>query len=213
MPDLVLYRSIASRSVVPLWLLEELGLAYRLETFDIQKGETRSPKYLALNPHGRVPMLVDGEIKVTETAAICLYLADRYGYGTLAPKLEEAARGPYMSWSVWATAALEPASAMHGREIPPKHPGAWHFGFGTLEQELEALRTAIEPGPWLLGERFTAADVMVGAVVAMRLFAGELPRHPWLVAYGERCRTRPAFQRAEQVNWPPELFANVKPAP
>ena len=214
MTDLVLYRSIASRSVVALWMLEELGVPYRTETFDIRKGETRSPAYLALNPHGRVPMLIDGDIKVTETAAICLHLADRYGLGTLAPRLEEAARGPYMSWTVWATAVLEPASALEGREVAGKRPGDWQFGFGPLADELEPLRAAVEsPGGWLLGDRFTGADVMVGAVVSMRLFTGELPRLPWLAAYGDRCQAREAFKRAADLNWPPELFADVKPAP
>jgi glutathione S-transferase len=209
MADLVLYRSIATRSLSALWLLEELGAAYRMETVKMQ-----SPEYLAVNPRGWVPMIVDGETRVTETPAICLYLADRYGAGTLAPKLDEPARGPYMSWTVWATSVLEPASSLDGHDIPPKAPGAWHFGFGKLERELEVLRDALAAGGdnWLLGERFTAADVMVGTVVSLRLFTGELPRHDWLTAYGDRCRARPAFQRAEQINWPPELFANVKPA-
>jgi glutathione S-transferase len=214
MSDLILYRSIASRSVVALWMLEELGVRYRMETFDIRKGETRSPAYLAINPHGRVPMLVDGDVKVTETAAICLYLGDRYGMGALAPRLEDAARGPYTSWTVWATAVLEPASALAGRELSGQRHGDWQFGFGPLADELDPLRAAVEaPGGWLLGERFSGADVMVGAVVAMRLFTGELPRLPWLVAYGERCQARAAFKRAGELNWPPELFADVKPAP
>jgi glutathione S-transferase len=170
----------------------------------------QSPDYVAANPRGWVPMIVDGETKVTESPAICLYLADRYGYGTLAPKLEEPARGPYMSWTVWATAVLEPASVLDGHDIPPKRQGAWHFGFGPLERELEVLGETLEAGGgWLLGERFSAADVMVGSVVSMRLFTGELPSLPWLTAYGARCRDRPAFQRAEKINWPPELF----PAP
>lgn len=214
MTDLVLYRSIASRSVVALWMLEELGLTYRMETFDLRKGETRSPAYLAINPHGRVPMLIDGDIKVTETAAICLYLADRYGAGALAPRLDEAARGPYTSWTVWATSVLEPASTLAASEAPALRPGDWSFGFGPLADELEPLRAAVEaPGGWLLGDRFSGADVMVGAVVAVRLFTGQLPRLPWLVAYGDRCQARPAFKRAGDLNWPPELFADVKPAP
>jgi len=202
MSDLVLYRAPATRSISALWLLEELGVPYRMETVKMQ-----SPDYVALNPRGWVPMIVDGGAKVTETPAICLYLADRYGYGSLAPKLEEPARGPYMSWTVWATSVLEPASALDGHEIPPKRRGAWHFGFGPLERELEILGEALEAGGgWLLGERFSAADVMVGSVVSMRLFTGELPSLPWLTAYGARCRDRPAFQRAEKINWPPELF-------
>jgi glutathione S-transferase len=203
MPDLVLYRAPATRSISALWLLEELGVPYRMETVKMQ-----SPDYVAVNPRGWVPMIVDGETKVTETPAICLYLADRYGYGSLAPKLEEPARGPYMSWTVWATAVLEPASALDGHDIPPKQRGAWHFGFGPLDRELEVLGEALEAGGgWLLGERFSAADVMVGSVVSMRLYSTELPSLPWLTAYAARCRDRPAFQRAEKINWPPELFS------
>jgi glutathione S-transferase len=209
MTELVLYRAIATRSISALWLLEELGVPYRMETVQMQ-----APAYVAVNPRGWVPMIVDGETKVTETPAICLYLADRYGAGVLAPALEDPARGPYMSWTVWATAVLEPASALDGHEIPPKHRGAWHFGFGKLERELEVLREALAAGGdrWLLGERFTAADVMVGAVAGMRIFSGELPKHDWLVAYADRCQARPAFKRAENINWPRELFAKVQPA-
>jgi glutathione S-transferase len=210
MTDLVLYCAPATRSISALWLLEELGVPYRMETVKMQ-----SPEFLAVNPRGWVPMIVDGETKVTETPAICLYLADRYGYGGLAPKLEEPARGPYMSWTVWATAVLEPASTLDGHDIPPKRRGSWHFGFGKLERELEVLQGALAAGggAWLLGQRFSAADVMVGAVVAMRLFAGDLPRLDWLSAYADRCQARPAFKRAADINWPPAEFAHVQPAP
>jgi glutathione S-transferase len=198
--DLVLYRAPATRSISALWLLEELGVSYRMETVTMQ-----SPDYRAVNPRGWVPMIVDGGTKVTETPAICLYLADRYGYGGLAPRLEDAARGPYMSWTVWATSVLEPASTLVGHEFETRR-GNWGFGFGRLERELEVLAGALEGSGFLAGERFTAADVMVGAVVAMRLHTGELPKHPALVAYAERNGARPAFQRAEKINWPPELF-------
>jgi glutathione S-transferase len=204
--EIVLYRSVASRSVVALWLLEELGVSYRMETFDIAKGETRSPEYLALNPRGTVPMIVDGATRLTETPAICLYLADRYGYGGLAPKLEDPDRGPYMSWTVWATSALEPASTLVGHEFETPR-GNWGFGFGPLDREIDLLASALDGSGYLVGDRFTAADVMVGAVVAMRLHTGELPAHPALVAYADRNAARPAFDRAMKINWPPKLFA------
>ncbi len=199
--ELVLYRSPMTRSISALWLLEELAIPYRMETVSMQ-----SPDYVAINPRGWVPMIVDGETRVTETPAICLYLADRYGYGTLAPKLEDPARGPYMSWTVWATAVLEPASTLVGHEFETKR-GSWGFGFGRLDRELEVLEGALEGSGYLAGDRFTAADVMVGAVVAMRLHTGELPARPALTAYAERNAARPAFKRAEAINWPPELFA------
>ncbi|HEV2363921.1 MAG TPA: glutathione S-transferase family protein [Caulobacteraceae bacterium] len=200
---LVLYCAPATRSVSALWLLEELGAPYRIETVD-----RRAPEYLVTDPRGRVPLLVDGQTKVAETSAICLYLADRYGYGTLAPKLEDPARGPHMSWTVWATSVLEPASALDGHDIPPKRPGAWHFGFGKLERELAVLEAGLARSDYLAGNRFTAADVMVGSVVRMRLFTGELPRRPLLLAYVERLAARPAYERAVSINWPPEQFGN-----
>ena len=209
MPEgLVLYRAIATRSLSALWLLEELGVPYRMETVELQ-----SPEYVAVNPRGWAPTIVDAETKVTETPAICLYLADRYGYGTLAPKLEDPARGPYMSWTVWATAVLEPASSLDGHDIPPKRRGAWHFGFGKLERELEVMEAVLARSDYLAGDRFTAADVMVGTVVGLRLFTGELPRHPWLVAYSDRLAARSAYKRAADINWPPAKFAHVQPAP
>jgi glutathione S-transferase len=198
--ELVLYRAPATRSISALWLLEELGVRYRMETVRMQSAD-----YLPLNPRGWVPMIIDGETKVTETPAICLYLADRYGSGDLAPRLEDPARGPYMSWTVWATAVLEPASTLVGHEFETPR-GNWGFGFGRLERELEVLEAALEGSGYLAGGRFTAADVMVGAVVSMRLVTGELPKRPPLVAYAERMSARPAFQRAERINWPPELF-------
>ena len=205
---LVLYRAPATRSLSALWMLEELGVPYRMETVGMPSAELS-----AVNPRGWVPMIIDGETKVTETSAICLYLADRYGYGTLAPKLEDPARGPYMSWTVWATSVLEPASSLDGHDIPPKRRGAWHFGFGKLDRELQVLEAALAASDYLAGDRFTAADVMVGTVVGMRLFTGELPRHPWLVAYSDRLAARPAYKRAADINWPREQFAHVQPAP
>jgi glutathione S-transferase len=195
--ELVLYRSPYTRSISAQWMLEELGVSYRMETVTMQ-----SPEYLAVNPRGWVPMIVDGETRVTETPAICLYLADRYGYGGLAPRLEDPARGPYLSWTVWATAVLEPASTLVGHEFETKR-GNWGFGFGRLEREIEVLAQGLEGSGFLAGDRFTAADVMVGAVVSMRLNTSELPAHPALVAYTERNQARPAFEKAARINWPP----------
>lgn len=212
--EIVVYRSAGSRSITTLWLLEELGVPYRMETRDLKRGENRDPAYLKINPFGKVPTLKIGDQITFENAAICLLLADRYGYGTLAPKLEDAARGPYMTWTVWATSALEPASALAGHDVAPRRPGAWHFGFGKLEPELDALEAALAVGGgYLAGGRFTAADVMVGSVVSMRLFTGEIPRRPPLADYFERLSARPPFKRAADINWPPAEFAHAQPAP
>ena len=205
MTDLILYRGIATRSFTALWMLEELGVAYRTEVIDARPGKVRSQAYLRLNPTGAVPTLVDGEAVVRETPAICLHLADRYGYGTLAPKIEDPRRGAYLSWMVWSTAALEPARATRGVTLPEK-PGGWGAGWAPLAETTRVLAAALEAGPYLLGDTFTAADVMVGATLAMGRHTDEVPADPVLDAYVARMEARRANQRAGALNWPPELF-------
>src|SRR5262245_26094394 len=150
--DLTLYGSVRSRTFIARWMLGELGLDYRFEALDLRKGEQKRPEYLAINPMGKVPALRDGDTVVSETVAICLYLADRYGYGTLAPRIEEPARGAYLRWSVFATSVLEPAM------YAPKGDGvsSFHAGWGELDRALGAVEQALTPGPNLLGERFSA---------------------------------------------------------
>ena len=101
MPDITLYFSPASRSFTARWMLEEIGVPYRVETIDIRKGDQKRPDYLRLNPMGKVPALTDGDVVVTENPAICMYLADRYAYGTLAPKIDASERGAYLRWMVF----------------------------------------------------------------------------------------------------------------
>src|SRR6202000_2139454 len=104
-----LYASVASRSFTARWMLAELDLPHRVQVVDIRSGHQKAPDYLRLNPMGKVPTLTDGDAVVTETAAICLYLADRYSYGALAPKVDDPARAAYLRWAVFSTAVLEPA--------------------------------------------------------------------------------------------------------
>jgi glutathione S-transferase len=184
-------------------MLEELGVAYRSVIVDLKAPRTAA--FLALNPTGMVPVLTDGAAVVTEGPAICLYLADRYGYGTLVPRIDDPRRGPLLSWLVYATAQIEPA-----RRAPAGGstdiPGQWGGGWPTLDAVVARLDMALKDRPWLLGDDFTAADVMVGATVAVSLVTGELPPHPTLVAYNARVAARPAFQRAGALNWPADLF-------
>ena len=114
---ITLYHSPASRAFTTYWLLEELGLAFDVRTVDIAKGEQKTPEYLKLNPSGKVPTLTDGAIVVSETPAIGIYLADRYGYGGLAPKIESSARGPYLKWMVYSAAVLDPVVTLHAKRV------------------------------------------------------------------------------------------------
>ena len=200
-PDITLYGSIASRTFTARWMLEELGVPYRVEVVDIRSGAQKAPAYLKLNPMGKVPTLTDGAAVVTETTAICLYLADRYGYGALAPKVEAADRAAYLRWAVFSTAVLEPAYQTKTAGLP-----AFHHGWGDLESALLTVRLALEPGPWLLGDTFTAADVALGATLTVGLFTKQISEDPVLNAYNARLAARPAYQAASAATWPPELF-------
>jgi glutathione S-transferase len=207
---IVIYRTLASRAISVLWCLEELGLAYRSEIISL--ADWRRPEALArISPAGKVPAIVDGEVVVAEAPACCLYLADRYGAGALAPRFDAADRGPYLKWMVWSTAVLEPARELQLTTItPPK--AAWGVGWPAWERVLDELVAAVEHRQWLLGDRFSAADVMVGSVMSIGLFCGMIPKIPALVAYDERLSARPARQRAGDLNWPPQQFAAVQPA-
>jgi glutathione S-transferase len=202
--EIVLYRALASRAFPVLWLLEELGLCYRSEI--IRLADWRRPeRLLQMAPSGKVPALVDGETMVTEAPAICLYLADRYGYGALAPKVEEPDRGPYLKWMVWSTAVLEPARELQlTMVVPPKSD--WGVGWPKWELVLKEIADAVADRQWLLGDRFSAADVMLGSVLSIGLFCKMIPPLPPLAAYNDRLAARPANPRASQLNWPPDRF-------
>lgn len=201
---ITLYHSPASRAFITYWMLEELGAPFRVETVDIRKGQQKSPAYLKLNPSGKVPTLTDGKVVVSETAAICLYLADRYSYGGLAPKLEAATRGPYLQWMVYATAVLEPARALHGAAVPTP-PGGWGPGWQALPQVIEVLQATLKDRNYLLGDRFSAADVMLGGALSMGLISKEIPEVPVLAEYNQRLARRPAYNRAADATWPAGL--------
>src|SRR5262245_14392774 len=109
MSDITLYFSPYSRSFTARWMLEEIGVPYRVATIDIRKGDHKRKEYLLVNPMGKVPALTDGEVLVTESPAICMYLADRYAYGSLSPTIDAPERGAYLRWMVFSTAVLEPA--------------------------------------------------------------------------------------------------------
>ncbi len=202
--DIVFYWSVASRSFMPMWMLHEIGLPFRTVDTDIRAGRQKSADYLRINPMGKVPALSDHGAVITETSAICLYLADEYAHGTLAPRIGDPRRGPYLRWAVFATATLEPA--IHLRTSDPAE--ARHHGWGDYASVMRTLETALEDGrTWILGEDFTAADVILGTVILMGMFSKHLPETGPIKAYHDRLAERPAAQNASAKIWPPELFA------
>jgi glutathione S-transferase len=203
---ITLYHSPASRGFTAYWMLEELGVSFDVKTIDIRKGEQKSPAYLKLNPAGKVPTLTDGQVVVSENPAIAIYLADRYGYGTLAPRIEDRDRGAYLKWMVFSTAVVDPVASLHAQHIDL--PG-FDFSFGTYEDMLGVLVGALADREYLLGERFTAADVVLGGAISNLLYRKILPSDSALLDYNSRLTRRAAYHRAADATWPPHLFAQA----
>ena len=206
MSEIVLYHSVASRAFVALWMLEELGVPFRIEDTDIRSRKHKAPAYLKINPMGKVPALDDGGAVVTETPAICLYLADKYAYGTLAPRIEDRSRAAYLKWMVFSTSVFEPAVWLPPGVTESDRSG---FGWGGREPVIALLDKTLSASPYLLGEAFSAADVALGGLFGMAMFNKRLPDLASFVAYNERMAARPANSRAAERTWPPELFGGA----
>jgi len=198
-PDITLYFCKRTRAFVPRWLLEEIGIPYRTATVRLDRGEHKTAQFRQVNSMGKVPALTDGDGVVSETPAICLLLADRYAPGTLAPAIEDEDRGAYLRWMVFATAVFEPAIYL---DEPQDEASASGRGWGRRADVLAAIETALAAGPYLLGQRFTAADVMLGGLLSIALFNHRIADPPAsLIAYDRRLSARPAYRRAAQATW------------
>lgn len=198
--EIVFYTHPMSRGRIVRWMLEELGRPYRTEVLDY--GTTmKDPAYLAINPMGKVPAIVCGGEVITECAAICAFLADRFPETGLAPAAHEAGRGTYLRWMFFTAGPLEAAVTANSLGLLAPADKAGMVGYGSFDQAVDALEHAVSgPGPWLLGERFSAADVYVGAQVNWGLMFKSLPERPAFAAYAERLRTRPAAVRAAEID-------------
>lgn len=195
MADLVLYHATPTRSSTVLWLLEESGAEFELRPLNLQAGEQRDPEFLALNPMGKVPCLVDRGVPVSEVAAICLYVAERFPQSGLHVEVGDPLRGAFLKWLFFAPGCLEPAimdRAMPRREEAPKT----QIGYGSLRRTLGVISSAIEAGPYLLGDRFSAADVLIGSTLNWAMGFGMIDKEPVFERYVARLKERPAWQRA-----------------
>lgn len=195
--SVVLHHHPYSRAATCVWMLEEVGVPYELVFVDILAGAQKSAAHKALNPMGKVPVLVDGAAVVSETAAIGLYLADRYAPGRLAPALDDPARGAFLKWAFYAPSVIEPGCLAKAAGWAYK-PG--QAGWGAYEDILETVESGLRNGPWLLGERFSMADVIVGASVRWMLQFKMIEARPAFVAYAERLGERPALKAADARN-------------
>jgi glutathione S-transferase len=196
-----LYYSAQTRAIRPRWMLEEIGAPYELVRLNLSKGEHKKPEYLKIHPHGAVPALVDGEVTMFESAAICAYLADRFPEMGLAPAFGTAGRAYYYQWLVYAMATAEPPVVkvfLNTRMLPEAQRSAAVADEGRKQWAgvAQVLERSLEGRSFLLGERLSAADVVLGSIVGWSGFLGLLEGHPGLQQYAARLASRPAFQRA-----------------
>ncbi|QDW66545.1 glutathione S-transferase family protein [Luteimonas granuli] len=194
---LVFHTNPMSRGRIVRWMLEELGVEYRTVVQEYGKS-MKSPEYLAINPMGKVPALEHRGVVVTEAAAICVYLADAFPQAGLAPAVDDPLRGPYLRWMFFAAGPVEAAVTANalGQLPPPEKAG--FVGYGSYDQTMATLeQAAASASPWLLGERFSAADVYVGSQVDFGLAFKSIPERPAFTAWAERLRGREAYLRAK----------------
>jgi glutathione S-transferase len=197
--EIVLYTNPMSRGRIARWMLEEVGRPYRVEL--LEYGTTmKAPAYLAINPMGKVPALRHRGMTVTECAAICAYLADAFPETGLAPAFDDPARGTYLRWLFFGAGPMEAAVTARSLGLLAPADKAGMAGYGAFDQMVDALETAVEAGPYILGDRFSAADVYVGSQIGWGLQFRTLPERPSFAAYAERILTRPAAVRARQLD-------------
>ncbi len=192
--EITLFHCPQTRSSGTLTLLEELGAQYRLHLLDLRAGDQRRPDYLAINPMGKVPAIQHGDAVVTEQVAIYLYLADLYADAGLAPQMGDPLRGPYLRWMAFYGTCFEPAITDRSLNRGPAERGT--SGYGDFETMFKTLTDQLAKGPCMLGERFTAVDVLWGSALTWAVAFKLIPESPVIQAYIDRFNARPAVQRA-----------------
>jgi glutathione S-transferase len=197
--ELVFYTNPRSRGRIVRWMLEEVGQPYRTEI--LEYGTTmKSPSYLDVNPMGKVPALVHGNVVVTEAGAICAYLADAFPQAKLAPSPGDRMRAPYYRWMFFAAGPIEAAvsNKNFGFVVPPEREGT--IGYGSFERVMKALEEAVSASTYLAGDTFTAADVYAGSQIGFGLAFKTIEKRPAFESYWKRVSARPAYGRAREID-------------
>ena len=182
-----LYFNPQSRAQIAKWMLDECGAAYEVVPIDFAKREHKSPEFLKINPAGKLPALVDGDAKIFETAAICLYLADKFPEAKLAPRIGAPERGRYLSLMVYSSSQAEPALGDRMLKLETDQ----HRGWSDYETVLDVLERELGDGPYFFGAQFTAVDVMIGAILIWHRWLKAGAERPKLAAYVDRLLARP----------------------
>ena len=195
--DLVFYTNPMSRGRVARWILEEVGAPYQTKVLDYASS-MKAPEYLAINPMGKVPAIVHKGRTVTETAAICAYLADAFPDAELAPALED--RADYYRWLFFTAGPVEAAFSNKAAGFIPDADKQRMFGYGNFDLALDTLENAVNGKEFIAGNRFSAADVYVASMLAFMMGFRLLEPRPAFSAYVERLELRPAWKRAKEID-------------
>ena len=197
--NLTFYTNPMSRGRIARWMLEEVGCDYETKVLDYG-GTMKGEDYLAINPMGKVPAIRHGEAVVTETAAICAYLADSFPDAGLAPPPGNPRRAPYYRWMFFAAGPVE--AAVTGKSLGLLAPADKKAmaGYGSFEETIDTLERAISEGPYICGEQFTAADVYVGSQIGWGMMFGSIEKLPAFTDYFGRISSRPAAVRAREID-------------
>lgn len=187
-----------TRSARAIWMLEELGVPYERVLIDIRDpAKPRDPEFAKASPMRKVPALADGEVRLADSSAICVYLSDRYPKARLAPAIDDPRRGAFLWWMFFTPGVIEPAMSEKFAKIAPNRQRS---GWGDFDLMIETFERGLERGPWILGDAFSAADVMVGSSAVFMKQFGMLPANAAIEAYAARCLARPAYQRAQEID-------------
>jgi len=208
MDKIIFHHAPMSRSNIVSWMLEELDVPYEIKAMSLERSDQKQPDYLAINPMGKVPAIEHKGVIVTEAAAICAYLADEFPAAKLSVPVGDTRRGLYFKWLFFGPSCLEQAiiDRLHNRALAPARASS----YGDYDTVMETIAAAVATGPFLLGEQFTAADVVLGSGLQWGTFMKALPTRPEFTAYLGRLQQRPALQRAFAKNQ--ELYAKLHPA-
>ncbi len=196
MSRITLYHAPQTRSTGVMVLVEELGAEVDTVVLDMKAGEQHAPAFLAVNPLGKVPALRDGDALVTEQVAIYLFLADRFPERGLAPPIGDPLRGPYLRWMAFYGSSFEPACVDRAMK---REPGMRAMSpYGDYDAVLKAVTDQLARGPWMLGERFSALDVLWGGALGWMTMFGIVEATPVIAAYVERVAARPASRKVRE---------------
>jgi len=187
-----------TRAARVLWMVEELGIDYELVKTDIRaEADPARSELLTASPMGKVPAIIDGDVRMAETAAICIYLADQYPDAGLAPVIGDSERGQYLYWMLYVPAVVEPAMS---EKFSGGEANRLSHGWGDFPSMIETLEKGLAGKDWVMGDKFSAVDVMLGSTCYFLKKFGILPESSPLNAYVDRCIARPAYARALEID-------------